>query len=158
MSVIRTMARGDLPAVLDLWRQLMANGAAVESRWSVAPTADAWMAGWARDVFLDPSPFPHGHVYEDDDGIAGFVSGFPDPGSPVLDEPKGLRIGDVFVAERARRQGVARRLVEQQIAVAKAVGYTNIIVETLTRDTRAVAFWRAMGFVDMRVQLRRSED
>jgi GNAT superfamily N-acetyltransferase len=136
----------------------MANGSSVEPRWTVASTADAWMSGWARDVFLAKTPFPHGHVYEDDDGVAGFVSGFPDAGSPVLDEPKGLRIGDVFVAERARRQGVGRRLVEQQIAVAKAAGYRNIIVETLTRDVRAVAFWRAMGFDDMRVQLRRAED
>ncbi|MFT6143167.1 MAG: GNAT superfamily N-acetyltransferase [Myxococcota bacterium] len=152
------MTRGDLPAVLELWHQLMANGMVVEPRWSLSATAGAWMAGWVKDVFLTQVPFPHGHVYVDEDGIAGFVSGFPDPGSPVLDEPKSLRIGDVFVAERARRQGVGRRLVEQQIMVATAVGYHSIIVETLTRDVRAVAFWRAIGFDDMRVQLRRYDD
>lgn len=150
------MTRSDLPTVLSLWNALMANGMRVEPRWTLASTADAWMANWVRDVFLTKVPFPHGHVYEDEHGVAGFVSGFVDAGSPVLDEPPGLRIGDVFVAERARRQGIGRRLVEHQIAVAKAAGYSNVIVETLTRDVRAMAFWRAMGFGDMRLQLRRS--
>ena len=150
------MRRADVPRVLSLWRDLMANGQRMDPRWDVKDDAHEWMAAWIRDVFLVSKPYPHAHVYEEDGEVQAFVSGFPDSGSPVLNEPPAMRIGDVYVAPSVRRRGVGRRLVDAQVQAAHRAGCTNIIVETLVKDERAVAFWRGIGFDPMRIQLRRA--
>jgi len=154
--MIRPMLRADAPRVLSLWRDLMANGQRMDPRWQIQDDAHEWMAAWIRDVFLARDPFPHAHVYECDGAVQGFVSGFPDAGSPVLEEPPALRIGDLYVTPEHRRGGVGRRLVQAQIAASEKSGCAHLIVETLVLDERAVAFWEAMGFEAMRVQLRRA--
>ena len=148
------MTRGDLPQVIDLWQALMANGHAADARMALMPQADAWMVRWSRDVWLAQKPFPQGFV-ADEGQIVGFVTGYPEPSSPVVTQPPSLRIGDLYVAEGARRKGLGKALVDTIVEAASAVGYTGVVVETLVRDARAVGFWEAQGFLGERVQLRK---
>lgn len=160
--MIRALHAGDVPAALDLWDGLMANGLAYEPRWVRAPDARAVIEPWIRS-WTRTTPFPHCLVWDDGAttsvslGIKALISGFPSTALPVLDRPPVARISDLYVAPELRRQGVGRALVEAFVAGARAGGHPQIEVGTLTADTRAVAFWKAMGFGDWQVTLRRDD-
>ena len=82
-------------------------------------------------------------------------AGFPVSHSPVFSLPSTARIGDLYVAASHRRRHIGRELVDAFVAAARASGRPRIEVGTLTRDPRAVAFWRALGFEDWQVTLER---
>lgn len=154
--MIRPFTRTDTPALLQLWEGLMANGQAHDPRWQPSEGATRWMRDVAIDLLAQRKPFPHALVWEEDGAVVGFVTGFPDPGSPILVQPPTLRIGDLFVAEGHRRKGIARALVQALKGHALQAGFTEAVVETLVLDERAVAFWQSQGFAPMRIALRQS--
>jgi GNAT superfamily N-acetyltransferase len=154
--MIRPMVRADVDVVLGLWRALVENGRAADPRFAIRADAEGWMRGWIVDTWLRTTPFPHALV-ADDGVVFGFVTGWPQPGSPVLDDAGVARIGDLFVAAGRRRGGVGAALVKAWSEGARAAGYHDVVVETLTLDARAVAFWRSQGFGDFRVALRRDD-
>ncbi len=55
-------------------------------------------------------------------------------------------IWSVFVDERARGQGLARRLMTACIAEAKALGYEAIILTASTHLTHVVRLYESLGF------------
>lgn len=151
---VRPAERRDLPRILDLWEQLMDNGHARDGRWTPSAEARGVMESWASDLWLPRDPFPLGWV-ADDGGVVAYLDGHPTFSSPVMSGPRTATIGNLWVDPAWRRRGVGRALVDAFVAAASEAGYPVIEVGTLTLDTRAVAFWRAMGFGDWRVTLRR---
>jgi len=152
--VIRPIQAKDLPAVLGLWSDLMGNGAVADPRFVMRADADAFMAGWARDLWLRTTPFPAAWV-ADDDGVFAFVTAYVEAPGPVLADDRVVRIGDLYVRPHQRRHGTGRALVHAALGAARDAGYADAVVGTLTQDARAVAFWRTMGFGDWRVLMRR---
>jgi GNAT superfamily N-acetyltransferase len=156
---IRSADRRDIPALLDLWDALMACGTAADPRFRKAPDAREPMRAFMHGCFDAGQPFPPFLVAEvdSDDGpeIVGFVRGFPPAFIEVLDRPPSVRIGDLYVRDAYRRGGIARALVERMLERAAEKGYPRAEVGTLTKDARAVAFWRSMGFGDWQVTLSR---
>lgn len=66
---------------------------------------------------------------------------------PVLHEPGGwCRITMLVVAERARRRGVARALVAEAEAIARAGGCVRIEVTSALHRDGAHEFYRDMGY------------
>ena len=101
-------------------------------------------------------PFPACFVAELDGRLIGYVQGDISGPHPILDEPPKARIGNLWVEPEHRRKGIARDLVNTYVSAANAAGFPWVEVGTLTKDARAVAFWRALGFGDWRVSLLRS--
>ena len=151
----RILTRSDLPRALVLWRQLLDAGFEADPRFAAVADPVRAIASYADDVWLRQTPFPHGWVVEDPVGLAGLLVIVHQPALPVLvDKPSAL-ITDLFVAPRARRRGTGRRLVSAACDAAARAGHGNIEVGTLSADTRAVAFWQAVGFARFRVTLQR---
>jgi GNAT superfamily N-acetyltransferase len=84
-------------------------------------------------------------VAVDEDGmIVGFVS------TLLIDG--GLELEDLFVEPQRMRQGIARRLVDDVLGLARTVGVDSVWV---TANPHAMAFYAAVGFVpDGTVQTR----
>ena len=61
------------------------------------------------------------------------------------DKPQG-EISELFVVESHRRQGIAKRLVEQLLKEAKAFGVFEIIVLTGGQNETGQAFYQALDF------------
>jgi ribosomal protein S18 acetylase RimI-like enzyme len=55
-------------------------------------------------------------------------------------------IWSVFVNETARRQGLARKLVEACIAEAKSLGYDAILLTAAAHLTHVVVLYESLGF------------
>jgi ribosomal protein S18 acetylase RimI-like enzyme len=63
------------------------------------------------------------------------------------DSTRRLSIGWLMVHPQARRRGVAVALVRHAVEHGRAVGASEIFVETLVSWSAAVAFWRAVADV-----------
>ena len=57
-------------------------------------------------------------------------------------------IEDVFVATRARRQGLGKRLVEMAMDRARARGCDLVTLDTNERNGRAIALYEQLGFAN----------
>jgi GNAT superfamily N-acetyltransferase len=73
---------------------------------------------------------------EHDGAIAGFAT--------VLLIDGALELEDLFVEPRRMRRGIARRLVEDMLDVARTLGVERMVV---TANPHAMAFYVAVGFI-----------
>lgn len=105
-----------------------------------------------------PEPYGVGEPWQDewkdtlDDIRGGGVFVAEDDDGPIavarIEAPKR---GDAFVQlvhvlERGRRQGVAKALLRECVADAKARGATHVSLEVLTSNESATAVWTRLGF------------
>lgn len=67
----------------------------------------------------------------------------------------GAHVGGLWVAERCRRQGVARRLKAMGESWARGIGATFLNTNVLIGNERMLAINRALGFVDYRINMRK---
>ncbi len=72
----------------------------------------------------------------DDGTIVGFAT--------TLQIDGGLELEDLFVEPRRMRHGVARRLVQDTLGLARTLGVASVQV---TANPHAMAFYTAVGFV-----------
>ena len=78
-------------------------------------------------------------VVDGPDRLTGFATLTRGPdGQPDLE--------DLFVDPRCRRQGIARRLIHDAASIARRAGHRTI---TVTGNQHALAFCRAVGFVEI---------
>ena len=154
--MIRPAVRADVPWVAGAMLRLGAAGTDADARFVLGPEAPAFFrerVGAWFDVF---QPFPPCVVAERGGTPVGFLAGAPAKDHPILVTPRTAVISDLWVEPDHRRHGLARALVERFHAAALAAGYPRLEVSTLALDLRAVAFWRSIGFADLRLVLDRS--
>lgn len=151
---LRPMRLGDLEPVLDLWQALMNNGFAADLRYEPAADARAQFRPYVKERWVIHQPFVSTWVAEVGGQLIGFCGGIPLFPVPVLANTASVRIGDLYVAPDSRRQGLGRQLVAAFLQGARSAGHTRFEVGTLAHDAQAIAFWRAMGFADLRVTLQ----
>lgn len=153
--ILREATRRDLDVVVEAIVRLNDNGTAVDPRYRLAVDGPARLREHLAHAWFERFlPFP-ACLLAEDDGLVGLVSGevVVDPG--ILETSPTARIDNLWVVPERRRAGVGRALVEAFRARAGRAGFPRTTVHTLVRDTRAVAFWRAMGFEDLTVTLAR---
>ncbi len=87
-------------------------------------------------------------VYRSGEPLA--MGGFRRHGSP-LDIPAKCpaEIKRMYVVLRARRQGVARRLLTRLEMAAQSLGADALVLETGLRQPLALALYRAAGYLDI---------
>jgi GNAT superfamily N-acetyltransferase len=127
--VVRTAVAADLDAIRAVFRAASLSNAGDRAALLAHPELLVWPGsaiaeGWTR-VAVD-----------DDDAIVGFATVVPVGGEWELE--------DLFVEPGRRRQGVARRLVEDMLTLAARAGIRTVEV---TANPHAMAFYTAVGFV-----------
>jgi ribosomal protein S18 acetylase RimI-like enzyme len=102
--------------------------------------AETWEQEWTdvRKNFATGAVF----IAEDDAGAAGVAR---------LDAPQygSSHIQLVYVRPRARRQGLAKALLRECVAVAREHGTGMVSLEVLLSNETARAAWRRLGFEDV---------
>jgi len=152
--VIRPALRSDLTWVVGALGRLNAAGTEADPRY--VPRADH--AALVRD-HVDETWFGRFHsfppclVAEDGGELVGLVAGSGQPGHPILDHAPTATISDLWVEPAHRGRGHGRALVRAFREAARTAGCTRLVVSTPARDSRAIAFWHALGFTDLHVVL-----
>jgi len=121
---------------------------------ALAPLFDAY-----RRFYRQPGDLPHARAWladrlarhesvvllaERDGAAAGFTQLYP-----VFSSVRTARtwlLNDLFVAERARRTGVARRLLDAAARFARDDGAAGLMLETTRDNAPARALYRAAGW------------
>ena len=86
---------------------------------------------------------------------------FEQEGAPVAyalfrdNEGRGILLRQFFVVRERRRESIGRRAFELLVSEVLPHG-TRVVVEVLSGNARALAFWQAVGFVDYARTLERS--
>ncbi len=134
---LRLATMADIDTLAELNHQLIADEGA-DNPMSVPQLAERmteWLEGRYRAVLFDEGDAPVAYALYRDDGESVYLRQF-------------------FVARDRRRTGAGRdaltRLVNEVFPPGK-----RVVVEVLSTNTRAMAFWHAMGFVDYFMTLER---
>lgn len=142
---IRRMAQADLAAVGVLAGKLLR----LHTDWDRLRflTPDDPERGYARWF---SSQLPRSEVIllvaEDDQGICGYTYAAMEGRSynDLLDAH--AKLHDIFVDERTRRRGVARRLLEETMRIAREQGAPRMVLSTATQNAPGQALFAAVGF------------
>jgi GNAT superfamily N-acetyltransferase len=152
---IREAEDNDHPKLLDLWWSLTEAGTASDPRYRPREDARSTADRFIVQLWVGPQRTQRVWVAVGDDGdLVGFMATRTAEPHLVLASPPTLVITDAFVVESYRRRGVGRALVGTVRAFADRERIRAIEVGTLALDSRAVAFWRSLGFGDWRVLFR----
>ena len=133
--IIRTAVEADLPELQRVFRAAALSNAGEAPALLARPeylvfTGDGIAEGRTRVAIA---------VVDGRDRLTGFATLTPGPdGQPDLE--------DLFVHPRCRRQGIARRLIHDAAHIARRAGHRTI---TVTGNQHALAFYRAVGFVEI---------
>lgn len=128
----------DLGELADVLVDAVASGAAVSFLTLTRPEALAWWQG----VLASPDPRPIVLVARDAEGIAGTVQLHP---SWAPNQPHRADVAKLMVHRRARRRGIARRLMEAVEREAAAAGYTLLVLDSKRGDA-GERLYRALGW------------
>lgn len=72
-----------------------------------------------------------------------------DRAPPILEETERGEITDVGVRPSHRRQGIARRLVEEATQWVRDRGVVRVEIQVAAGNAEGQAFWRALGYTDL---------
>ena len=85
---------------------------------------------------------------EMDGTLVGFVK--CGPNELPLDEPEGAwELHQLYVAEAAKGQGIAGRLMDWALAEARRRGFTDLVLSVFVDNHRARRFYDKRGFVEI---------
>lgn len=140
----RAARRGDVEAILPLWREMMDYHARLDPRFQPAPQAEKhWreaLSRWLKDD--DYSIF----VAEAEGRLVGYIIGTIKSSPPVLEPPQFGFISDICVAPEWRRTGVGRSLYETLKGWFRERGLNVMQLNVAQRNRLSQAFWEEMGF------------
>jgi ribosomal protein S18 acetylase RimI-like enzyme len=110
----------------------------------------AWVA-----VDEDPAGVTHdgGDIADDKGELAGFVTTEIDEPPTVFDRSNRLFIGDIYVRESYRGDGLARDLVDRAAERARMMDCSELALDVDVDNERAIAFYEKLGFESYRRQL-----
>lgn len=140
MAIIRAATEGDIPRILDLYRQLAITTSQAEQCQN--PTPDD-----CQRVFAEISTSP-GHellVAEDRGEVVGTMVLLIAPNLSHEGHPWAL-VENVVADEQYQRRGTGRLLMNYAIARAKEAGCYKIGLSSDKRRKEAHKFYRSMGF------------
>jgi len=140
MAIVRAATEGDIPRILELYRQgAITTSQAEQYRF---PSPDD-----CRRVFAEISSFP-GHellVAENKGEVIGTIVLLIIPNFSHNALPWAL-VENVAVAQRYRRQGIGKLLIDYAIARAKEANCFRIVLSSDKRRKEAHKFYRSTGF------------
>lgn len=141
---IREARRGDLNAVVSLWRAMMDIHASLDARFHFVADAEAEFAKHARRMMR--SGCSRIFVCDAGGAVVGYVLVETQVRPPIYPAGRYGFISDLCVSARYRRRGIGRALAERAVAWLRSQGVNAVELFAAERNEDALAFWSALGF------------
>jgi ribosomal protein S18 acetylase RimI-like enzyme len=156
MIDIRPYRADDSGPLLDLVRQLQGFEAQLYER--MKPAAD--IGAWYLDLLERQCREQAGTILvacsgDNRVGYATILTNVVEDGSGDEIPYVYAHVGDLVVAENARRQGIARLLLEACESYARAAGRDELRISVLAANNGAHSLYRACGFADLQIKMRK---
>ncbi|MDY7041620.1 MAG: GNAT family N-acetyltransferase [Chloroflexota bacterium] len=143
---VRRATEADVPAIVPLWKEMMAFHAALDPRFRPDPDGDvhwsraisAWMQAEDNCVL----------VAEAEGQIVGYTVGMMRENPPVLLPLYHGFVSDICVAPEWRQRGVGRRMFAALKMWFRQQGADHIELRVAHNNPTSQAFWRKMGCED----------
>ncbi len=141
---IRVATKNDIPKIVELWKGLMKHHENCVPEYIIAKDAEEkWRAH--LNSFFD-SDKKVVFVSTRSNEIVGYIFAMIRQKPPVFAEDRVGEIGDTFVIEDARRNGIGRSFVEVASNWLKEKGMKSIELNMYIDNPVANAFWGSMNF------------
>lgn len=142
-----------MSSIVTLWKELMAFHLQYDERFQFLPNADR---AFERHIISSMrSRGVHILVAESGDEIVGYIMGEIHSRQPIFPIGEYGFISDISVHEAWRRQGIGRSMVEGLMEWFHKCHVTAVELFAANRNPISGSFWRAMGFTDFLLLLRR---
>lgn len=144
-AVIRKAVAEDLPAVIELWTELMDFHRDLDPLFTrSAEAADSFLKYLGESMESDDTELI---VAEVSGELVGYVLANVSKYPPVFDQEKYGMISDAAVADSYRRQGIGEALVTSATDWFREKGLSRMEMRLLNANPVSCAFWEKMGFV-----------
>ncbi len=138
-------ARRDMASVADLIERSFERELDGKSRRMVRDMRTFGRAGWfgwlVGHLFLPPAAFPLGFVWQETKGIVGNASLLP-----IYEGASRWVLANVAVHPEHRRQGIARRLVEACLELAREQNASEVLLQVRSDNEGALDLYRSLHF------------
>ena len=140
MAIVRATTKGDIPRILELYRQLAITTSQVEQHQNPSPDN-------CQRVFAEIGTFPGYEllVAEDEGEVVGTMVLLIVPNLSHSALPWAL-VENLIVDQRYQRQGTGRLLMDYAIARAKEAACFKVVLSSDKRRREAHKFYRSLGF------------
>ena len=146
-GVVRPAETRDLDRVAALWTAITHHHADLDPLFTQRPDADDALRELIGELHRDRDAAIF--VFDVQGDLPAMCIVRIDRAPPILVETERAEITDLGVREDARRQGIARRLVDAALAWVRAAGVERVEVQVAALNREGQAFWRALGFGDL---------
>ena len=142
-STIRRAVATDVPAITELWKELMDFHVGREKYFARAQGGEAHFAEFLRGCVSRPEA---GVFVADARGVlVGYCLAVEVERPPVFALTHIVEVLDLAVTETWRRSGVGEQLVRRALAWAASRSAAGVEVKVATSNDQATAFWQRMG-------------
>ena len=148
----RRATSGDLPALVDLWREMWDFNAALDPRMTATPVANPVMKSWI-EVHLE-SERSLVLVAQDGRALVGYALATILENPPVVPHQFFGYVSELSVTAARRRSGVGTLLLDGVHAWFHAKGLPYAEVTAGVRNQVSKSFWRRHGYSDFVERLR----
>jgi ribosomal protein S18 acetylase RimI-like enzyme len=143
----------EVDRVAALWSLITEHHAGLDPLFEMrrGPSAEGELRELLRSLHRDPDAeiLVYDRLTEGEGTPEGLCIVRIDRAPPILVETERAEITDLGVRPALRRQGIARRLVEEAMAWARDRGVERIEIQVASGNREGQAFWRAMGYTDL---------
>ena len=143
-AVIRVATRRDVPAIVELWEELMDFHQVRDPFFTRARNGSRLFAKFVEENLRNDAACVL--VATVDGKIVGYCQGMLDQHPPALAEPQYGQILDFMVAAEYRRAGIGEQMFRTLCQWFRGEGMRRIEVRHSTANEIAARFWPKMGF------------
>jgi ribosomal protein S18 acetylase RimI-like enzyme len=149
-TIIRSANYLDIPALIDLQRQLTSFHDVIETRIHGNPDVESYFTDWIHKNLNDEKSALF--VAETDGKVVGFISGIVIETKAFVPNQFGY-ISFTCVDEAYRFHGIGKLLVDEMKSWFKSRGLSHARVRVALKNSVSTRFWRSQGGEEMEEDL-----